>query len=197
MKDALELHTVRTLALIASASDAVRQRLLLELGSVTSPTTAALANLYLLEACIKEEARLWTADPLLLRVAVNPTNLSDGTEIAQGRQILLTTGFYHRDAEVFGDAAERFSPEDRALADTPDSTSMTNSKPPLYIFSAHRQACAGQFLVVLLLKAVLASLLIQMKKVPRPDRSVPMNPVPAAINHFAIRFWRNPTPGAS
>jgi len=196
LKDALELHTVRTLALIASAPDAVRHRLQEELSTFTSPSADAVARLQFLEACIREEVRLWTADPILLRVAVEPTKLSecgtgDSVEVAKDQQILLATGFYHRDAEVFGAAADRFRPEERLLAALPDGGSMMNSDPPLYIFAAHRQACAGQFLVILLLKAVLATLLTQNQmKVPRLDPSVAMDPVPEAINHFAMRFWR-------
>ena len=47
------------------------------------------------------------------------------------------------------------------ITDTHNCRSVTNSTPPLYVFSRHQQSCAGQFLVIFLLKAVLASLLVK------------------------------------
>jgi len=102
---------------------------------------------------------------------------------------LVHTGLYHRDPEGFGAAADRFAPEERVAAKKPNGRSVTSSDPPLYVFSDHRQSCAGQFLVIFLLKAVLAHLLAQDKFV-LADRAVAIDPVPAAIDHFAIRFWR-------
>ncbi len=202
MKDAIELHTVRTLALIASAPEAVRCRLSRELHKCTPLTTATMANLQFLEACITEALRLWTPVPVLLRVAVRDTELKEprvGKDrrvvIAKDRQVLVHTGLYHRDPEVFGAAADRFAPAERAAAKEPNGRSVTDSDPPLYVFSDHQQSCAGQFLVIFLLKAVLATLLVQAKFV-LLDGAVAIDPVPAAIDHFAIRFWRR-CPGAS
>jgi hypothetical protein len=227
MKDAIELHTVRTLALIANAEPGVRQRLMEEVLATTE-----VDKLHYLEACIKEQLRLWTPVPILLRVALTDFDLYDmgqaehtieQTEhtieqaehaieqaehtrgemrglarphihICKGQQILLHTGFYHRDAEVFGAAAERFSPDERKEHDRPNHESVTNSEPPLYVFSRHRQACAGQFLVMVLLKAVLAALLRRGEYV-LLDGATHGDTVPAAIDQFGLRFWRRPPPG--
>jgi cytochrome P450 len=189
IQDAIELHAVRTLALIASAPDGVRRRLLLELNSCKSLTAGAMAELHFLEACIKETLRLWTPVPILLRVAAKRTELQDGVCIDKKRQILVHTGFYHRDPEVFGVAADRFMPEQRVEADRPDKGSVTSSSPPLYVFSRHHQSCVGESLILFLLKAVLARLLIRTELV-LLDQAVAMDPVPAAIDHFALRFWR-------
>jgi len=175
MKDAIELHTVRTLALIASAPEGVRRQLSGELDRMGPPTAAGIVGLHFLEACIKEALRLWTPVPILLRVALTHAELPGRVWVEKNQQILVHTGLYHRDSEVFGAAAETFSPG--------------NSHAPLYVFSAHRQTCAGKFLVIFLLKAVLAALLTRTD-VALLDQSVPMDPVPAAINHFALRFWR-------
>jgi len=188
MKDAIELHTVRTLALIASAPENVRQRLSDEL-ACTRLTAAGIAQLDFLEACIKEALRLWTPVPILLRVALERTELSGHVRVEKGRKILMHTASYHRNPEVFGAAADTFLPEQRRSADTHSCCSVTNSNPPLYVFSRHQQSCSGQFLIVFLLKAVLASLLVKTNPLLLGEQ-VPMDPVPAAIDHFATRFWR-------
>ena len=188
MKDAIELHTVRTLALIASAPENVRQRLSDEL-ACTRLTARGIAQLDFLEACIKEALRLWTPVPILLRVALRPTTLFDNVRIEKGRQILMHTASYHRNPAVFGAAADTFLPEQRRIAEMPGCCPATHVNPPLYVFSQHQQSCSGQFLIVFLLKAVLASLLVKTN--PRLlGEQIPMDPVPAAIDHFAIRFWR-------
>ena len=101
----------------------------------------------------------------------------------------MHTGSYHRNPEVFGAAADMFLPEQRRIAEMPGCCPVTHVNPPLYVFSQHQQSCSGQFLIVFLLKAVLASLLVKTN--PRLlGEQIPMDPVPAAIDHFAIRFWR-------
>jgi len=189
MKDAIELHTVRTLALIASAPAPVQRRLSQELESWASLTPDAITELKFLEACVTESLRLWTPIPILLRVALTCFQLKDGICIEEGQQVLLHAGSYHRDPEVFGAAADKFLPEQRVATHRPNCHSVTNSTPPLYVFSSHQQSCAGQFLIIFLLKATLAELLVRTN-VKLLDDPVNMDPVPAAINHFAIRFWR-------
>jgi len=187
-KDAIELHTVRTLALIAQAPD-VQRRVMKEVQASGPPTAAAVNGLHFLEACVKEQLRLWTPVPILLRKAVTDFHL-DGIHIRKGQWILMHTGFYHRDAEVFGAAAQRFRPEER-VHDRPNLTSVTNSEPPLYVFSRYQQACAGQFLAIFLLKAVLAALLRRGPYV-LLDGKTDRDAVPAAIDQFGLRFWRRP-----
>jgi cytochrome P450 len=175
IKDAIELHTVRTLALIVNASDDVRKRLLTEIQAADPPTADTIVGLNLLEGCLREQLRLWTPVPILLRVAVKDFRLGN-IQIRAGQQILMHTGFYHRDKEEFGVAADRFSPQD--------------SLAPLYVFSQGRQACAGQFLAIFLLKAVLAALL-RHATFALPDQRIDVCQVPAAIDQFALRFsWR-------
>lgn len=201
IKDAIELHTVRTLALIVQAPPAVQRRLRKEVLASGPPTAAAVDGMDFLEACVKEQLRLWTPVPILLRRAVRYFRLDD-IPIYEGNWVLMHTGFYHRDPEVFGVAAHRFSPEERLRNETeerlrnekrcrgeePPDCSVTYSKPPLYVFSRYHQACAGQFLAIFLIKAVLAALL---RRGPYTllDCAMPRDAVPAAIDHFGLRFW--------
>ena len=183
MKEAIQRHTVRVLALIASAKEDVREQLCLELERMGRPTAAGIVGLSFLEACIKESLRLWTPVPLLIRrVAVKRTELPGGVSVKKNQQILMHAGFYHRDPEVFGASADRFSPWNIYPP-------RENIDPPRYVFSAGRQTCAGEFLIIFLLKAVLAALLTRTDVVLK-DQSVAMDPVPDEINHFGMRFWR-------
>jgi cytochrome P450 len=186
IKDASELHFSRTLALIASAPQALANRIRAQLHRDRPITPGIIHAATLLEACIKEELRLWTAVPLLLRRAVRDCRLDD-TPIRAGQQMLMHVGFYHRDPQVFGASADRFDPEARSRDDNSDERSATNSNPPLYVFSRHRQACAGQFLAMLLLKAMLACLLRRVD-VTLLAPTLPLAQIPLAMDAFHLRF---------
>lgn len=186
IKDAIELHTSRTLALIASASEALCHGIREEVRHNQPITADFIQGATLLEACIKEELRLWTAVPVLLRRTIRDCTLDD-TPIRAGQQILMHVGFYHRDPQVFGAAADRFDPESRNRDDRSDERSATNSSPPLYVFSRSRQACAGQFLAMLLLKATLACLLRRVD-VTLLGPKLRLDQVPPAIDPFHLRF---------
>jgi cytochrome P450 len=186
IKDAIELHASRTLALIASAPEALCRRIRAEVHRDRPITADSIQGAILLDACIKEELRLWTAVPVLLRRAIRDCMLDD-TAIRAGQQILMHVGFYHRDRQVFGAAADRFDPESRSRDDRSDERSTTNSSPPLYIFSRCRQACAGQFLAMLLLKATLACLLRRVD-VTLLAPKLRLDQVPSGIDPFHLRF---------
>lgn len=147
LKDALELHVARTLALIAAHPD-VQARVRREIREAGALDARAIESLDYLGACILEALRLWTPVPILLRRATTPFAVRRDITVASGEQLLIHAGHYHRDPRVFGDRADRFSP-DAVAADIT----------PVYVFSAHRQVCAGKSLVTFMLKATLASLL--------------------------------------
>ena len=71
LKDAIELHVARTLALIA-AHPAVQARVRQEILAAGPLTPTSIEGLRYLEACIAEQLRLWTPVPLLLRRAEKP-----------------------------------------------------------------------------------------------------------------------------
>ena len=147
LKDAVELHVARTLALIA-AHPQVQARVRQEVANAGPLNTDSIAGLQYLDACIAEQLRLWTPVPILLRRALRPFSLRNEIPIGREEQILVHAGFYHRDPRVFHERADRFSPD--ALA---------GPHPTTYFFSRHRQSCAGRSLVTFVLKATLASLL--------------------------------------
>jgi len=175
LKDAVELHVARTLALIAAHSD-VQDRVRREIRNVPTLTAQAIDGLHYLDACIREQLRLWTPVPMLLRRAVESFSLRGEIAIESGQQILIHAGSYHRDSRVFGARADAFSP---AASD--------DTLPPVYIFSRHRQSCAGEFLVLFVLKAALARLL-SAARYELVDPSVGPGRVPYLYDHFNVRL---------
>jgi cytochrome P450 len=92
------------------------------------------------------------------------------------RQILIHAGFHHRDSHVLGATADRFSPD-----------SLTDAFPPVYVFSRHRQSCAGQFLARFLIKAALAALLSRFRfALVAPG--IDPGRIPHLCDHFGIEL---------
>ena len=173
LKDAVELHVARTLALIA-AHPGIQERVREEVRRAATLSAQAIQDLRYLEACLGEQLRLWTPVPILLRRAVTSFSLRDEMPIEAGQQILIHTGFYHRDPRTFGERADRFSPD-----------AVRSGSPTVYFFSGHRQSCAGRSLVTFLLKATLASLLGRFRfELLGP----PIEPgrIPCLYNHFDV-----------
>jgi hypothetical protein len=92
LKEALELHVPRTLALIA-AHPTVHDRVRDEVRNMMSRTPEAVDGLPILDACISEQLRLWTPVPILVRRVVNPFSLRGEIPIEAGRQMMIHTGF--------------------------------------------------------------------------------------------------------
>ncbi|HEX6020165.1 MAG TPA: cytochrome P450 [Burkholderiaceae bacterium] len=172
LKDAIELHVARTLALLAvHPVEQQRARVL----AADLPAPEAIESLYFLDACLLEQLRLWTPVPLLLRRATQGFVLRDAIEVPAQRQLLVHAAFHHRDARQFGARADRFMPD--AVA----------SGPPLLVFSRHRQSCAGETLVRFVLVAVLAALLARARfTLLRP--TLQAADLPLQIDHFALRL---------
>jgi hypothetical protein len=176
IKDALELNIPRTLALIAShaeVSDQVRR----EIDAMAAASAENIDGLDYTESCIREQLRLWTPVPMLLRRVVTDFKLPGDVTVAAGRKILIHAGFYHRDVEYFGATANRFAP----------SASTGSESPRLYSFSDGHQSCAGQFVARFLLKATLALLLARYRfELMGPP--IDTAEVPYLYDHFAIRL---------
>jgi len=173
LKDALELHVARTLALIAAHPE-VQDRVRAEIRDAPPLTAQSIDGLRYLEACLHEQLRLWTPVPILLRRAVRSFSLPGGIRIEPGQQILIHAGYYHRDPGVFGEIADRFSPD-----------AAGKGIPPVYFFSQGRQSCAGQFLARFMVKATLASLLAGSRFElvgPGMERAR----IPCSYDHFKI-----------
>ena len=175
LKDAVELHVARTLALIAAHPE-VQSRVRREIRSVPALTAESIDGLRYLDSCLREQLRLWTPVPLLLRRADKDFVLRDGIPVKAEQQLLIHAGVYHRDSAAFGDVADRFSPD-----------SADEYPQPVFFFSRHQRSCAGQFLARLLIKAALASLLVEFEFTlvnPPIDR----RRVPHLYNHFKIEL---------
>lgn len=173
LKDALELHVARTLALLAAhpeVQDGVRR----EIRSLPAITAQTIDGLQYLDACVHEALRLWTPVPILLRRAVASFTLRSTITIEPGQQILIHAGYYHRDPRVFGEGTNRFSPD-----------SVRKEGPRVYFFSQYRQSCAGQFLARFLIKATLASLLAK-RRFELVDPRIGGGRIPYLYDHFKI-----------
>ena len=174
LKDAIELHVARTLALLA-IHPAAQERARVEARPAALPAPEAIDGQHFLEACLLEQLRLWTPVPLLLRRALHGFPLRDTVDALPERQLLVHAAFHHRDARQFGERADRFMPD--AVA----------NGPPLLVFSRHRQSCAGETLVRFVIKAVLAALLARARfTLVRP--ALQAGDLPLQIDHFALRL---------
>ena len=175
LKDALELHVARTLALIASHPE-VQSRVRREIRSVPALTAESVDGLRYLESCLREQLRLWTPVALLLRRAEKDFVLRDRVPVKAEQQLLIHAGVYHRDSEAFGELADRFSP------DSADERSQ-----PVLFFSRHHRSCAGQFLARFLIKVTLASLLARFEfKLVNPP--IDRHRVSHLYNHYKIEL---------
>ena len=176
LKDAVELHVARTLALIAAHPD-VQQRVRDEIRTAGGANGQAIDRLHYLEACIMEQLRLWTPVPLLMRRAMRSFTLRDAIPVEEGRQLLIHAGFHHRDPRIFGAHADRFAPD----------AVLGGGFPDVYVFSAHRQGCAGRSLVAFVLKATLAALL-RDSHFELAGPAIEPSRVPYLYDHFNLRL---------
>jgi cytochrome P450 len=145
-------------------------------------TAAAIDSLDYLGACVREQLRLWTPVPVLLRRATASFSLHGAVPLQLGQQIYMYPGFYHRDPSVFGHIADQFSPE-----------SVSPRLPPVYYFSDGRQECAGKDLAIFLIKATLASLLARFRFEligPRVD----LGRIPYLYDHFHVKVSATGSP---
>ncbi len=174
LKDAIELHVARTLALLA-IHPAEQERACVAACAADLQAPEAIDGQHFLDACLLEQLRLWTPVPLLLRRAEHGFALRETIQLTAERQLLVHAAFHHRDARQFGERADRFRPD--AVEDGP----------PLLVFSRHRQSCAGETLVRFVLKAVLAALLARARfTLVRP--ALQASDLPLQIDHFALRL---------
>jgi cytochrome P450 len=171
----------RTLALIAAHPD-VQTKVRSDIREAGELTAQAIDRLRYLEACVIEQLRLWTPVQMLLRRAVKRC-LVGGETVEAEQQLLIHAGFYHRDRRVFGRVAHAFSPDQAAAG----------ALPPVYMFSAHGRSCAGQSLVIFVLKSTLASMLARFRfELVRP--AIKPGRIPYLYDHFDIEL--RPVPDA-
>lgn len=179
LKDAVELHVPRTLALIA-AHPQVQAKARDEIRAQGALSAQAIDGLRFVEACVVEQLRLWTPVPLLLRRAIRPCRVGDAL-VDEGEQMLVHAGFHHRNRLRFGRSADAFAPDEAAAG----------AFPRVYVFSAHARSCAGESLVRFVLKGVLASMLAGHRfELARP--AITPGRIPHLYDHFGIALCAVP-----
>lgn len=183
MKDALETHVPRALAVIACHPD-VEERVRAELTDADLDDPDAVERLRLLEACVHEAIRLWTPVSLLLRRTTKPLNLN-GAELPADTTVLIHAACDHRDPEKHGDSANQFNP-DQWLSGTPH--------PPINHFSNGPRICAGKPLGLFLIKAIIAVLLKRHRFIPEDVPLETYGRLPYLFDAFALSFTRRPLP---
>jgi cytochrome P450 len=178
MSETLATNSLRALALIA-AHPAAAQRVRSELGGADLSSPAGVHGLVYLEGCLQEAMRLWPTTPLLVRETLAADAL-EGRPVPVGTQVLIMSGFNHRDRATF-DGADGFHPE-LWLAGRVDRRFNHLSNGP--------QVCAGRALTLFLGKAVLALLLREGDYALRRPSLDPGRPLPHAFDHFGTRLRR-------
>jgi cytochrome P450 len=170
--DPAGMATFRALALLATHRDYAK-RVRQEIASPRDP-----ADMPLLRAAVLESLRLWPTSPLILRESAIETEFENGT-IPAGALFMIFTPFFHRDGERLA-FADRFAPEvwlGKASHDL-----------PLIPFSEGPAKCPGRELVLLLTTAMIREILNNARVRLLPSRLRTGEPIPATLNHFALRF---------
>lgn len=183
MKDALETHVPRALAVIACHPD-VEERVRAELAEADLDEPDAISGLRLLEGCVHEAIRLWTPVSLLLRRTTKPLILN-GAELPADTTVLVHAACDHRDPEKHGDSANQFNP-DQWLSGA--------IHPPFNHFSNGPRVCAGKPLGLFLIKSIIAVLLKRHRFIPEDDPLETYGRLPYLLDPFVLSFTRRPLP---
>lgn len=178
--DAGAAVTLRTLALLTTHPE--------QLAHVREELTAGTPGLPWLRRCVLDASRLWPTTPLLLRESHEATHWR-GETLGPGTGLVVFTPYFHR-GEPAGDLADRFAPE--AWAD-----GTAGEHPGFVPFSAGPARCPGRDVLLLVASAWLAALLSSRdwrltraagRGGVRSEDLDPEAPLPATLNHFALRF---------
>ncbi|WP_034238498.1 cytochrome P450, partial [Saccharomonospora iraqiensis] len=190
--DAAGMVTLRTLAVLSThPRDAARARE----EAHARPGDAALP---FLRACVWETVRLWPTTPVLLRESTTATSWR-GTTLTRGTLFVVFAPYFHRAPELvpFPDGFHPRVPPD----DTPGATEGAGRWPGVVPFSAGPGRCPGENLVLLVTATMLAEFLRQGRYRVLAPRSLRArgnahDRLPATLNHYALRFARDPAEGA-
>ncbi len=190
--DAAGMVTLRTLAVLSThPRDAARAR---EEAHAARPGDAALP---FLRACVRETVRLWPTTPVLLRESTTATSWR-GTTLTRGTLFVVFAPYFHRAPELvpFPDGFHPVPPED-----TCGATEGAERWPGLVPFSAGPGRCPGENLVLLVTATMLAEFLRQGRYRVLAPRSLlargnAHDRLPATLNHYALRFARDPAEGS-
>jgi len=147
-------------------------------------TSADLANMKYLTACVKESLRLYGSVPAIGRVTAQEVEL-EGHIIPAGTELFLNIMVLHRDEKYFPDA-EKYDP-DRFYSD-----SGHEKHPYAYTpFSAGPRNCIGQKFAMMEVKVMLSSILRKFNveaKIPMKDVWMTPELVVKPKNGFLVNF---------
>ncbi len=177
MGDTLALNLMRTLALLASHPEQLRE-VRAELDAVSLDDPAAVARLDYLGGCIMEAMRLWPTTPLFGRVTTREVTFPGGEVLEAGSQVLIYNVFNHRNKKRVP-YADRFAPGEWASGDA--------SKSWLFnFFSNGPQGCPGAGLAVFLGQAYLAHLLAHWTPTLEGASLSPGQPLPHGLDVYGF-----------
>ena len=178
LKDAVDTHLPRTLALIASHPE-IHAELIREINGTDVSQAASIDRLTGVENAVHETLRLWSGTPLFNRECLADSLLGD-FQMSKGVQVYLPVAYLCRDPVIYGEDAERFNP-DRWLSSR--STFMLH-------FGRGPRRCAGRDIALFIMKAAIAHLLRRNQyQLHSPD--IPRNsPIAPLYNHFRLQLDR-------
>ncbi|MEU5838875.1 cytochrome P450 [Streptomyces diacarni] len=181
--DAAGMAAARALALLATHPREGEQARAEALGG----TPAAPRELPYLRGCALESVRLWPTTPLILRESTTETSWEGGT-LPAGTVFALYTPYLHR-ADPAGPYADSFAPRQW----TEETGRQARANPALVPFSSGPAGCPGENLVLFTVSTLLAALLEGHGYTLASHPGLrPAAPVPATLDHFALRFRVHP-----
>jgi cytochrome P450 len=148
--DAAAWASFRALSLLTSHPGA---------GDTAREEMARAPELPFLRAAVLESLRLWPTTPLLLRDTTEETAWAPGT-LPTGTGVLIFAPYFHRDEQLHGEKAHRFSPE--LWAD-----GVEHAGSALVPFSGGPGMCPGRDVVLLTSSMMLGELLRRRSLTPR------------------------------
>ena len=174
LTSALDTHVPRTMALIVSHPKIYRD-VRAEIARTDFGDPRDLRALGLLERCVLETLRLWTATPLLFR------RLSaEGPARGEPEEVILPLSYLHRDPSCFEGDHDRFAP-DRSGGD---------DRLPAFQFGVGARDCAGRALALSVMTLAVARVLDGDELSLVSSSILDGEKVRAHCDPFALRFRR-------
>ncbi len=174
LKDALDTHLPRTLALILAHPD-VYARVREEIGDKDLDDADHINQLSLLDGCVHETLRLWTPVQLILReTSTEPVTLGDGTSLPPDSHIVIHAAFINRNIHN----ADAFDPDRWNV----------EKRLPLLHFNWGPRRCAGSHIALFAIKAAVARVLVGKTLTLKSPKIDPHSKIPQLYDHFALEI---------
>ncbi|GMF09905.1 unnamed protein product [Phytophthora lilii] len=125
-------------------------------GEIKVPTHEQIRDLVYLEAAVKENTRLFPSTGFIAREAMEDTTLVDGTFVAKGQTIMVSSYCNARNKNTWGEDAAEFKPERMIDPDTGKLRLVSPAKFSSFGMGPH--VCIGQKFAMLEMKLAIATL---------------------------------------